>query len=171
MACVSDPGYISYVIDTMKREFNLLGICIDNVNIRQDHNHMSVDSSSSYHAMHQYMGTNVIVELEFTCCEDEFEQLRPFAQQVEIRQERIYQPVVINTHAGYGSTNNKIPHFTYEIETRFMCVVRLNITGGSMDECIDSFRAGTEKLRYTIESKKFDKEVDKMLYEEDEYNV
>jgi len=39
-----------------------------------------------------------------------------------------------------------------------------------MNDFIESFRKGTEELRYAVESKKFDNEVDKMLREEDEYN-
>jgi len=167
MARVDEPGYMSYVFDTIKRELNLIGIHVDNMNIREDHNYGSIHSASSYHPMHQQVGGGVVAEIEFSCSEDDFVYLRPFVQQAEMRRERIPGPVgLYNVRQEF----NLEQQFSIHEETRCICVMKLHATGGSMNDFIESFRKGTEELRYAVESKKFDNEVDKMLREEDEYN-
>ena len=57
---------------------------------------------------------------------------------------------------------------SYEVDELYECLIRLELTGGSIEPFIKNFREVTEPIRHEIESTRFDEEVDKLL--SDEYN-
>lgn len=155
----------SDIFQFMKQEFDYLGIRLDNVNIQHQANSIySVYSSSPM----VYSHGREIMTIEFTCSEEQFPYFKPLIHNAKSETITLVPPVhIYRDH--YDPTRAPQP-IQFEHKTIFRCSMQLSVTGGALEPFGTNFREATKELRYAVESKKFDDEIEKMLLEEDEYN-
>ena len=149
------------VYEMMRTEFDSLGIQLTNVDVEQSQQHYGMAVSSYYPSQAH------IMTISFTCSQEELNYLRPFVGSAEFRD--IPMPPPVSLVRDVQTMWDPVYAREFEYQRVCDCKLQLQVTGGSMEPFITSFRKETEKLRYVMESKRFDDEVDRMLTE-DEYN-
>ena len=105
-----------------------------------------------------------IMTIEFCCNKKEYHALAPYISYVNERRVPTLQPISIYYHDA-----SLAPQHHDAFETVYYCKMDIGLSGGDIVPFIDHFREITRDLRYELESKAFDEEVEKMLTE-DRYN-
>ena len=154
-------NHLQEMHELMKIEFSRIGIGITAVNVsyRRDRH------AGRQLALMSQVDDYPIMDLHFTCTIDQMNYLKIFVSESVPRNIPIPPPVHIYG-AGYDITEFRDSH---RVDQVYDCMMQISVTGGSVDPFIHSFRHETQKLRYEVESKEFDGEVEKMLTD-DGYN-
>lgn len=156
--------YENNISHLIRKELESLNITVDDINI--SHDHSFIHTSGKFSPVDREVMRS-IMDISFTCKKLEYKYLSAFVNQVE----QIHVPVSlpIKLINGIMSIDSSEPKLA-EYETYYKCTMGLYLTGGSIDPFIKQFKAATEKLRYVVESKKFDEEVEKVLTENNHGN-
>lgn len=166
MARITDPGYLPWVIDSIKKEFERVGVHVVNFNIENEHD--TIYSLGNYHPIGA-REMRAKMTASFTCNESEFKYLQPFCYHAEKTYIKSIIPEDISLWGTGTGSHDAFHAAKSKIEIVYDCEMILHITGGGLDSFIDQFREQTDKLYEAMQSKAFDEEVEKLLTE-DEYN-
>lgn len=165
MSRANSGDYISGLFHAIKKELEDIGIHVQSVDVTREEQYGYVTHNSAYSPINMREPATII-DITFLCKEEELKYLRPYISDVELFEKNTYLPVDI--FSKYGSNPTRVERI--EVEVIHKCKMRVHATGGSYTDFIERFREDTAKLRYAIESKKFDDEVEKLLTNSDEYN-